>query len=172
MPNYTLTGGSISASPTTTLNTRGTSKRPAEGRLVVKKCSDCGLLRGEPGPALPLVYLASTGNGSRCRARDTIYSYQVVAHTVIPSFRDLTPFAIVLVELDEQRGQPTEFDGLRITGNLVDRNFNMEKEENVGIGKRVEVAFQPGDDGFMLPQWRLLDEPDAEFAWSHEAPAA
>ena len=104
--------------------------------------------------------------------KGTIYSYQVVAHTVIPSFRDLTPFAIVLVELDEQRGQPTEFDGLRITGNLVDGDFNMEKEENVGIGKRVEVAFQPVAEGFMMPQWRLIDEPDdAGFAWSHAVPA-
>ena len=94
----------------------------------------------------------------------------MVAHTVIPSFRDLTPFAIVLVELDEQRGEPDEFDGLRITGNLVDADFNMEKEENVGIGKRVEVVFQPVEDGFMLPQWRLIDEPDQGFTWAHQAP--
>ena len=89
---------------------------------------------------------------------------------MIPSFRDLTPFAIVLVELDEQKGQPTEFDGLRITGNLVDGDFNMEKEENVGIGKRVEAVFQPVEDGFMLPQWKLIDEPDQGFTWAHEVP--
>ena len=49
----------------------------------------------------------------------------------------------------------------------------MEREENVGIGKRVEVAFQPVSEGFMMPQWRLIDEPDdATFAWSHQLPEA
>ncbi|CAI8029026.1 hypothetical protein GBAR_LOCUS16514 [Geodia barretti] len=96
----------------------------------------------------------------------------VVAHTVIPSFRDLTPFAIVLVELDEQRGQPDEHDGLRITGNLMDANFDMEKEENVGIGKRVEACFLPVEDGFKLLQWRLIDEPAQGFTWAHQVPEA
>ena len=134
-----------------------------------RNASDCGLLRGEPGPGCPWC-TSLNWEWQQVSGKGTIYSYQVVAHTVIPSFRDLTPFAIVLVELDEQRGQPDEFDGLRITGNLVDADFNMEKEENVGIGKRVEVAFQPVEDGFMLPQWRLIDEPDQGFTWSHEAP--
>ena len=55
--------------------------------------------------------------------KGTIYSYQIIAHTVIPSFRDMAPFAIVLVELDEQSGQPTPDDGLRITANLVDADL-------------------------------------------------
>ena len=42
-------------------------------------------------------------------------------------------------------------------------NFNMEKEEMVGIGKRVEALFQPVEEGFKLLQWRVIDEPDRGF---------
>ena len=54
----------------------------------------------------------------------------------------------MLVELDEQSGKPTPGDGLRITTNLLDQDMNPEKEENVAIGKRVEVVFAAGEDGF------------------------
>ena len=90
-----------------------------------------------------------------------------MAHTVIPAFRDWAPFPIVLVELDEQRGHPDPYDGLRITANLVDENMGPEKEENVAIGKRVEVVFHDGDDGFALPQFRLSDEQPEGAVWSH-----
>ena len=100
--------------------------------------------------------------------KGTIYSYQIVAHTVVPSFRDWAPFAIVLVELDEQSGQPDQYDGLRITANLVDESMEPEKEENVAIGKRVEVAFLDGEDGFTLPQFRLIDEPPKGTVWRHQ----
>ena len=170
MPNYAYRGITLSI-PDNDSEYKGYFEAAGEGRLVVKKCADCGLLRGEPGPACP--WCASINwEWQQVSGKGTIYSYQVVAHTVIPAFRDSTPFAIVLVELDEQRGQPTEYDGLRITGNLVDADFNMEQEEKVGIGKRVEVAFQPVAEGFMLPQWRLIDEPDSGFTWSHEIPEA
>ena len=172
MANYTYRGITLSI-PDNDSEYQGYFEAAGEGRLVVKKCADCGLLRGEPGPACPWC-AAINWEWQQVSGKGTIYSYQVVAHTVIPSFRDLTPFAIVLVELDEQRGQPSDYDGLRITGNLVDANFNMEKEENVGIGKRVEAVFQPVEEGFMLPQWRLIDEPDDDtgLVWSHEVPAA
>ena len=99
--------------------------------------------------------------------KGTIHSYQIVAHTVIPGFRGWAPFPIVLVELDEQSGQPTPDDGLRITANLLDNEMNPENEENVAVGKRVEVVFQDGYDGFTLPQFRLSDEAPREQVWRH-----
>ena len=99
--------------------------------------------------------------------KGTIYSYQIVAHTVIPGFRDSTPFPIVLVELDEQSGQPNPGDGLRLTANLVDESLAPEKEENVAIGKRVDVVFIDGEDGFTLPQFRLSQEPPQGRVWRH-----
>jgi hypothetical protein len=37
----------------------------------------------------------------------------------------------------------------------------------VAIGKRVEVAFLDGEDGFTLPQFRLIDEPPQGTVWQH-----
>ena len=139
-----------------------------EGRLVVKKCSDCGLLRGEPGPACPWCP-SQKWEWQDVSGKGTIYSYQIVAHTVIPGFRDWTPFAIVLVELDEQSGNPEPGDGLRLTANLVDGNMDAEKEENVAIGKRVEVVFQKGEDDFAIPQFKLSGEAPQGPVWQHSA---
>jgi hypothetical protein len=72
---------------------------------------------------------------------------------------------VVLVELDEQRGQPTEHEALRIIANLVTPEFRPEREENVAIGKRVRVTFQDLSDNFALPQFTLTDEPPVGRVW-------
>ena len=79
----------------------------------------------------------------------------------------MAPFAIVLVELDEQSGQPTPDDGLRIITNLVDGDLKPEKEENVAIGKRVEVIFDDEPDGISIPQFKLSGEPPQGGTWQH-----
>ena len=137
-----------------------------EHRLVVKRCLDCGLLRGEPGPGCPWCP-SLKWEWREVSGKGTIHSYQIVAHTVIPGFRDWAPFPIVLVELDEQSGQPTPDDGLRITANLLDGGLNPEQEENVAIGKRVEVVFLEGEDGFALPQFKLSGEPPKGRVWRY-----
>ena len=165
MPSYDYRGQAIVISDNDT-EYKGYFEAAAEHRLVVKRCTDCGLLRGEPGPGCPWC-TSLAWEWQDVSGKGTIYSYQIVAHTVIPAFRDWAPFAIVLVELDEQRGHPDPYDGLRITANLVDENMEPEKEENVAIGKRVEVAFLDGQDGFALPQFRLSGEQPEGETWSH-----
>ncbi len=80
---------------------RGYFEAAGEHRLVVKKCRACNRLRGEPGPGCPWCP-SLDWDWQEVSGKGTIYSYQIIAHTVIPSFRDMAPFAIVLVELDEQ----------------------------------------------------------------------
>ena len=125
-------------------------------------------MRGEPGPGCPWCP-SLEWDWQEVSGKGTIYSYQVVAHTVIPAFRDLAPFAIVLVELDEQAGRPTPDDGLRITANLVDSDLGPEKEENVAIGKRVEVIFDDEPEGISIPQFKLSGEPPKGETWQHTA---
>ena len=165
MPVYEYRGQRINISDNDS-EYKGYFEAARQHRLVVKKCLDCGLLRGEPGPGCPwctsLRWEWHTVSG-----KGTIYSYQIVAHTVVPGFREWAPFAIVLVELDEQRGQPTPGDGLRIIANLVDHNMAAEKEENVAIGQRVEVTFLDLDNGFTLPQFKLSGEPPQGPVWRH-----
>ena len=165
MPSYEYRGQQFDISDSDT-EYKGYFEAAADHRLVVKKCLDCGLLRGEPGPGCPWC-TSLQWEWNQVSGKGTIYSYQIVAHTVVPSFRDWAPFAIVLVELDEQRGHPDPYDGLRIPTNLVDEKMEPEKEENVAIGKRVEVAFLAGEGGFTLPQFRLIDEPPQGTIWQH-----
>ena len=167
MPTYEYRGLSISI-PETDSEYHGYFEAAAEHRLVVKRCLDCSLLRGEPGPGCP--WCASLGwEWHQVSGKGTIYSYQIVAHAIMPAFRDWVPYPIVLVELDEQAGQPTADDGLRITANLLDDNMAPESEENVAIGKRVEAVFLEVESGLTLPQFRLSDEPAAGPVWRYPA---
>ncbi|MBI4505195.1 MAG: OB-fold domain-containing protein [Chloroflexi bacterium] len=136
----------------------------AQGRLAVRRCADCGLLRYPPGAACPWCQsLAWTWQD--VAGRGTIVSYELVCHAVQPGFRDWTPYAVVLVELDEQRGQPTPEEALRVVANLVTPDLRPETEENVAINKRVRVIFQPLSDDFALPQFTLSGEPPAGMPW-------
>jgi uncharacterized OB-fold protein len=136
----------------------------ARHELVVKRCSSCGLLRHPPGPGCPWCtsldwsWHAVSGKG-------TIYSYEITMHSVQPGFRDLTPYPVVVVELDEQRGIPTPGDGIRIIANLVDEEFHPEAEANVAIGARVKVVFQDLGEEISLPQFALSDEVPLEPLW-------
>jgi uncharacterized OB-fold protein len=165
MANYEYRGQLLSI-PDNDSEYRGYFEAAGEHKLVVKKCGACGLLRGEPGPACPWCpsldweWVKVSGKG-------TIYSYQIVAHTVVPALKDLAPFAIVLVELDEQSGKPTEEDGLRIVANLLTDDMKPEKEENVAIGARVEVIFDDEPDGIRIPHEKLSGEPPKGETWRH-----
>ena len=72
---------------------------------------------------------------------------------------------MVIVELDEQRGEPAPDEGLRLVANLVTPEFTPEREERVAIGARVEVCFQPLAPDFVLPQFRLSGAPPAGGLW-------
>ena len=51
--------------------------------------------------------------------KGTIYSYEIIVHAIQAGFREIAPYAVVVVELDEQRGVPTEHEGLRLVANLL-----------------------------------------------------
>ena len=73
MPNYTYRGITLSI-PENDSEYKGYFEAAGEGRLVVKKCADCGLLRGEPGPGCPWC----TSINWECQqvsGKGTIYSY-------------------------------------------------------------------------------------------------
>lgn len=133
-------------------------------RLVVQQCEECGLLRWEPGAACPWCQ-SLRWHWQQVSGKGTIYSYQIVCQAIQSGFRDWAPYPIVLVELDEQRGAPTPDEALRIVMNLVDGELRPEREENVAIGKRVEVTFMDLDGEFTLPQWRLAAEQPASGLW-------
>jgi hypothetical protein len=143
---------------------RGYFEAAREGRLVIRQCEECRLLRYPPGAGCPWCGAAGW-RWQEVTGRGAIYSYEVVMQAIQPGFRDLAPYPVVVVELDEQRGAPTPDDGLRVVANLLTRDLRPETEEFVAIGARVEVCFQPIAPNFVLPQFRLSDEPPAAGLW-------
>ena len=136
-----------------------------EGRLVLQHCSACRHLRYPVGNACPFC-TSLEWEWSEVSGKGTIYSYGQVMHPIHPAYREHGPYAIVLVELDEQREYPTPDDGLRLISSLVDGDGNPEPEERVAIGARVEVDFANLGDGLGLPRFRLSGEEANSEVWS------
>ncbi len=133
-------------------------------RLVVRKCTACGLLRYPPTHACP--WCTALGWAwQEVSGRGTIHSYEIVVHAIQPGFKELAPYPVVLVELDEQRAAPTPDEALRIIANLVRLDLAPEEDKNVAIGKRVRVIFQDLADHMALPQFTLTDEPPQGRVW-------
>lgn len=133
-------------------------------RLVMRKCAACGLMRYPPTHACPWC-TALEWTWQEVSGKGTIHSYEIVVHAIQPGFRDWAPYPVVLVELDEQRGQPTPDEGLRMIANLVRPDFTPERDENVAIGTRVRVVFQDLSPEIALPQFTLSDEPPEGRVW-------
>ena len=118
------------------------------GRLVVQECGDCGNIQHPPEEvcwrclSMSLQWRDTSGKG-------TIYSYIVVHNPPAPSFKDVVPYAVVIVSLDDH-------PHVRVVGNVV----NCPARE-VRIGQRVRAVFDPIDPGdggqtILLPQWEFI----------------
>lgn len=128
-------------------------------QLHLQCCDDCKLMRYPATNACPhcgglrSIWQPVSGKG-------TLYSYGEIHHAIQPAFRPFTPYMLLLVELDEQRNEPNEFDGLRMTGNLVTESGEMAPSElvnKVGIGSRLKIVFVDMGSGIAQPQWTLDD---------------
>lgn len=129
----------------------------ADHELHLQRCSQCGLLRYPPTTACPFCS-ALEAVWSPVAGRGSVYSYYQVEHAIQPAFRQHLPYLVLLVELDEQRGRPTEHDALRMTGNLVTPEGHLAPPELVakaGIGSRVRLVFRDVAARIALPQWTL-----------------
>jgi uncharacterized OB-fold protein len=126
----------------------------------LQKCDDCGLLRYPPTTGCPwcssprATWKAVEGKGS-------VHSYEEVHHAIQPAFKAHTPYMVLLVDLDIQKGQPSEFEALRVAGNLTTSDGALAPPEvvrQVGIGTCVRLVFSDVVDGLSLPQWTVDGE--------------
>lgn len=115
------------------------------GELRMQRCSGCGALRFPPRRMCPRCRSCES-EWSRVSGRGTIASRIVVHPPVLPAFRERVPFAVVLVELDED-------PRLRLVGNVLEAG-----PEDVRIGLAVQVEFAALTEEVTLPQWRLVPE--------------
>lgn len=148
-------------------------KHCAAHEFHLQKCSDCGVIRYPPGAAchncgsLDSGWVPVAGTG-------TVYSYCEVHHGIQPAFKERVPYLVVIVELDTQKGEPTEHQGLRVSGNLVTADGELAPPDmvrRVGIGTRLRMVFADVSDGLSLPQWTIdedAEQPESPWRYPQE----
>ena len=81
------------------------------------------------------------------------------------------PYLLLLVDLNTQKGAPTEHEALRVAGNLMTADGEFAPPEmikSVGIGTRVKMIFVQVADGFALPHWVIDgDATQPETPWRY-----
>ena len=129
----------------------------AEHDFHLQACTGCGRLRYPPTTACPwCASLESTWR--QVEGKGAVHSYTEVHHAIQPAFRDFTPYLILLVDLDTQKGEPTADEALRVVGNLCTPDGKLapaDMVKRVGIGTRVRMVFTDVTDGLSLPQWTI-----------------
>ena len=104
-----------------------------------------------------------------------MHSYTEVHHAIQPAFKAHTPYLILLVDLDTQKGKPTAHEALRVVGNLVHAGRQAGAAgawcKRVGIGTRVRMVFTDVAPGLALPQWTIDEtatQPDKPWRYPQE----
>jgi uncharacterized OB-fold protein len=125
----------------------------------LQACAECGLLRYPPTTACPWC-MSRAAAWRPVEGAGSVHSYTEVHHAIQPAFKPLTPYLVLLVDLDTQKGVPTQHDALRVIGNLTTPDGKLappEMVKQVGIGTRVRMVFTDVAPGLSLPQWTLAE---------------
>ena len=142
----------------------------AEGVFRLQKGRRSGLLRYPPTTACPWTRDREY-DWVEVEGRGEVHSYTEVHHAIQPAFRSFTPYLVLLVELDTQKGQPSEDEALRVLGNLVLADGTLAPPElvgAVGIGTRVRMVFTPVSDGIAIPNWTVDESaPQPDQPWRY-----
>ena len=112
------------------------------GELLIQRCPSCGNRQFYPRAAC--TECGGTPEWERASGRGTLHTFTVIRQNHAKPFRDLVPYVVAMVELEE---------GPRLMGNLagVDPDAG-----DVRIGMPVEVFFEAGVEGedYAVPYWR------------------
>jgi uncharacterized OB-fold protein len=129
----------------------------AEHKFHLQACAKCQLLRYPPATACPWC-MAPESQWVPVDARGAVHSYTEVHHAIQPAFRKHTPYMVLLVDLDTQKGKPSPDEALRVMANLTTPDGTLAPPEvvkTVGIGTRVRMVFSDVAPGLALPQWTI-----------------
>ncbi len=102
-----------------------------EGRLLVKKCADCGAFHHYPRDICPFCLSANTA-WQNASGQGTVYSFSTMGKAE-------AAYTLALVTLDE---------GVTLMTNLVDCDVSQLK-----IGQAVKVVFKPSSGGHAVPMF-------------------
>ena len=107
--------------------------------LAVQHCAGCGTMRF-PARTICSKCLSRDATWAPVSGRGTVFSFAIMHQAIHPGFAAETPYAVVVVELDE---------GPRLLSNLVDC-----PTADVHIGMPVEVVFDELTPDVTLPKFR------------------
>lgn len=148
-------------------------KHCSEHRFHLQKCDDCGLLRYPPTTGCP--WCASPlATWTAVEGKGEVHSYEEVHHAIQPAFKAHTPYMVLLVDLDTQKGAPSRHEALRVVGNLTLADGGLAPPDvvrQVGIGTRVRMVFSDVAGGLSLPQWTVdsgARQPDKPWRYAQE----
>ena len=85
----------------------------AEHDFHLQQCDDCKLLRYPPTTACPWCTCPKS-DWAPVEGKGAVHSYDEVHHGIQPAFQARTPYLVLLVDLDTQKGKPTEHEALRV----------------------------------------------------------
>jgi len=109
------------------------------GELRFQRCTDCRAWRH-----VPREMCAGCGSSqwewARSDGRGSVFTWTVVGRALHPAFQEDTPYAPAVVEMDE---------GVRVLSHVTDC-----PPDELEIGMRVEVVFDPVSDEVTLPKFR------------------
>jgi uncharacterized OB-fold protein len=116
----------------------------AAGELRAQQCASCGAYRWPPRPAcfactsLDAAWVAVPSQGE-------LYTWTVVNFTPLEGFRDLVPYAVGVVQLDEVP--------IRMAG------YTGAAPEDLRMGDRMRAEFVDKGDGVVVPIWARISGP-------------
>jgi hypothetical protein len=102
----------------------------AEGKLLLKKCSDCGKFHHYPRSLCPHCFSEKV-EWAQAQGAGEIYTYSVTRRGTP------VPYCIAYVTLEE---------GVRMMTNIVDCDL-----DTIRIGQKVKVVFQKTEGGMSVP---------------------
>ena len=110
----------------------------AEGKLLIKKCADCGKFHHYPRSLCPYCF-SDKVQWVQAKGTGEIYTYSVTRRgTAIP-------YCIAYVTLDE---------GVRMMTNIVDCDL-----DTIRIGQKVKVVFKKTEAGMAVPVFAPIQSP-------------
>jgi hypothetical protein len=132
-------------------------KHCSEHNFHLQKCDDCSLLRYPPTTGCPWCS-SPKSTWVPVEGKGEVHSYNEVHHAIQPAFKAVAPYMLLLVDLDTQKGKPSEHEALRVAGNLMTADGKFAPPDmlkTVGIGSRLRMIFVDVAPGLSIPHWTI-----------------
>lgn len=107
-----------------------------EGRLLIKRCRDCGAAHHYPRPFCPCCWSQAV-EWEDASGAAVLYTWSVVHQNDLPPFPDRVPYVAAVVDLAE---------GPRLMTNVVDCD-----PDTLTVGMQLRVAYRELDEETTIP---------------------